>query len=433
MAAATEKVFSPGRWLKGFFKSVLFAPVPVRSYWLVAGYFCFLLFLFLFRQTALLLGEKGFWLFLAVAVVGSYAVFLVHPFLPERWRGVIQLVLYLAITTYLLLDTDLNAANALMVMSIGVIMAAFWFGLRGAVVLGVFQSVVTYVVFDQPPVARWAGPRADFLEALAALWLMAMFAGLVAELFHEKIRENERLRQVVERQERLGAMGEMVGGLAHELRNPLLIIKSAAELIRDGADAAESTELAEYIGGEVNRLNGLLTALLDFAKPETMVFASLNVHDPLGETVEQARLMVAGSKKKIVVHFSGPDKLTVTGDAMFLKQAFLNLLLNAVEAIPETGQIWVASGREVEDNAPFVEIRDNGVGIAEGDLHRIFNPFFTLREKGMGLGLSVTQRILDAHGCKVFVTSQLGQGTTFRVLFPLHFSPPVKAEGVLSV
>ncbi len=225
----------------------------------------------------------------------------------------------------------------------------------------------------------------------------------------------------------------MVGGLANELRNPMLIIKSAAELIRDGDDAEESSELAEYIGGEVNRMGGLLTALLDFAKPESMSFDSMNVHEPLRETVDQARVMVAGSKKRIALHFSGPESLTVTGDAMFLKQAFFNLLLNAVEAIPETGQIWVQSGREAEDNAPFVEVRDNGVGIAQGDLHRIFNPFFTLREKGMGLGLSVTQRILDAHGCKVFVTSQLGQGTTFHVVFPVHFTPPVTAQGALYV
>ncbi len=396
----------------------LLVQVPAKSYWLVAGYLCFLLFLFLFRNAAIFLSIRGFWIFFALALVAAYAVFLVLPLFPAKARGVLQLGLYLLASTYFLVDSGLNLANTLVVMCIGIVLGAFLYGLRGAGLLAVFQTAVLYLLFDQPDLSLPTEKSAEFFESVAGLWILAIFAGVVAEVFHERGKENQRLREQVERQERLSATGELTGGLDHELRNPLLIIKGAGELIAESTDPKEVRELAMYITGEVKRLNGLLSTLLDFAKPETMRFEPMDLQVPLKGACEEVRVFVEASKKPVTLHYTPGKAMEVTGDAQFLKQAFLNLLLNAVEAIPATGQIWVRTGRELDTGDPWVEIRDNGTGISQQDLKRIFNPFFSMRDKGVGLGLSVTQRILDAHQCRMTVESQLGQGTQFRIAFP---------------
>ena len=228
--------------------------------------------------------------------------------------------------------------------------------------------------------------------------------------------------------DRLSMMGTLASGLAHEIRNPLGGIRAAAEMLQRELDSLDHQEYAQMIVSEVDRLNQLITQLLDFSKPKKLKKSSVNINQILSELL--ALQKPALTKRNIAVKQEfDPSLPPVFGHESSLKQAFLNLIKNALEAMETGGSLKVSTGfisdyrMQVGEGkaTPMaqVSISDTGVGIPEENLKSLFTPFFTTKAKGTGLGLMMTQRILKEHESQLRVASKRGEGTTFKVLLKL--------------
>jgi signal transduction histidine kinase len=244
--------------------------------------------------------------------------------------------------------------------------------------------------------------------------------------------QNSQVYERMKERDRLAALGQMAAGLAHEIRNPLGAIKGAAQFLQptaggsDGSvDAAGTKEFLNIIVEEVNRLNKIVSQFLDYARPYRGDQEPLDVNDVVRKTLQLLAKEIAGKGIEVVPSFV--DGLPpVRADAEQLVQVFLNLSLNALQAMPDGGRLFVstairrATRRGVA--AAFLEVRfrDTGVGIPPGDLRNLFIPFFTTKEKGTGLGLPISQRIIENHGGTIEVRSQSGMGATFTVLLPVE-------------
>ena len=237
-----------------------------------------------------------------------------------------------------------------------------------------------------------------------------------AILFRD-LTEVQRLKSEVERSRRLAAIGSLAAGVAHEIRNPLSSIKGFATVLRERhRENPEDQRIADIMISEVERLNRVIGQLLEFSRPLTMNRKDSAIEPILQHTVkmieEQAR------KKGIDIRtefpegvpdlFIDPDKMT---------QVFLNLSLNAVNAMDTGGTLSLKISRP-EVRTIRVDVADKGTGIRPDELGRIFDPYFTTRPSGTGLGLPIAQRIVEAHGGKIAVASQQGKGTVFSVFLP---------------
>lgn len=221
--------------------------------------------------------------------------------------------------------------------------------------------------------------------------------------------ENSKLYERIKERDRLAALGEMAAGLAHEIRNPLGAIKGAAQVLDPQGTPADSGDLLRVIVEEVNRLNKVVSEFLDYARPLKQNFAPTDVNDVVSRT---AKLMQGEQlPPDIEVRLELADALPrMMGDAEQLRQVVLNLMLNAVQAMPKGGTLTLCTARPDEAAwrdfraAPeMVElrVRDTGKGIPEEHRPNIFVPFFTTKEKGTGLGLAICQRIVKSHGGSV--------------------------------
>jgi len=242
--------------------------------------------------------------------------------------------------------------------------------------------------------------------------------------------QNSQVYERMKERDRLAALGQMAAGLAHEIRNPLGSIKGAAQYLQPGHTAAATREgtreFLDIIIEEVNRLNKIVSQFLDYARPYRGEQRQLDVAEVLKKTLALfAKEAEDHGKVEIITDFA--DRMPpVRADAEQLLQVFLNLSLNALQAMPGGGKLWISTAlrRSTRRGAvtAFLEIRfrDAGVGIPAGDLKNLFIPFFTTKEKGTGLGLPISQRIIENHGGTIEVRSQPAEGATFTVLLPIE-------------
>jgi len=232
------------------------------------------------------------------------------------------------------------------------------------------------------------------------------------------LTEIKALEEQVRRQDRLAAMGQLSAGVAHEIRNPLGIIKGSAEILKKRFDEHPEEEgLTGFIIDEVNRLSKVVTNFLDFARPKSPVPEEININALLEYTVDLLDKQKTAKKYRVLRQLH-PEPLIVNVDRAQFQQVFLNLMLNGMDAMPDGGVINVRTHLNTSDNSIVVELQDHGEGIAKSDLQKIFNPFFTTKEEGTGLGLSIVHSIVEAHGAVLKVDSVVGQGSTFRIVFP---------------
>jgi signal transduction histidine kinase len=242
--------------------------------------------------------------------------------------------------------------------------------------------------------------------------------------------QNSQVYERMKERDRLAALGQMAAGLAHEIRNPLGSIKGAAQYLQPGqtdASTREGTrEFLDIIIEEVNRLNKIVSQFLDYARPYRGEQRQLEIAEVLKKTLALfAKEAEEHGKVEIVTDLA--DRMPpVRADAEQLLQVFLNLSLNALQAMPGGGKLWISTALRRSTRrgaaAAFLEVRfrDAGVGIPAGDLKNLFIPFFTTKEKGTGLGLPISQRIIENHGGTIEVRSQPGEGATFTVLLPIE-------------
>jgi signal transduction histidine kinase len=250
------------------------------------------------------------------------------------------------------------------------------------------------------------------------------------ERSHRELKEQTRLlleKEVqLRRADRLSALGQLSAGLAHEIRNPLGAIKGAVEILADDyPDGHAKAEFYAILVKEVERLNEVLTNFLNFARPVMPRLAPLDIPTVLVQLEGLVSGQARGHRVQIFTSYhAGPSR--VMADETLVKQAFLNIMLNAVEAMPTGGDLAISTrlspGGEAGARPEWLEIvfDDTGPGIEEEDLGRIFDPFFTTKNDGTGLGLAITHRIIENHHGTIRVVSQRGKGTTFVVTLPLE-------------
>lgn len=238
--------------------------------------------------------------------------------------------------------------------------------------------------------------------------------------------QTERLKKMY-RTDRLATLGELAAGAAHEIRNPLTAIRSTIQyLSRDfSADPAKSEMMTELIA-EVERINKIVQGLLSFARPSELNTSDVNIE----QLVNQTLLLITNTLRKhnIEVEFEYfTDNTTIQGDAEQLKQVFLNIILNAVEAMKEnpaglarTLIISIEKGTPVNTHSRYllVSFEDSGKGIEQKDIENIFNPFFTTKEEGTGLGLAICYGIINRHEGEIEAKSTPGKGTCINIKLP---------------
>lgn len=228
------------------------------------------------------------------------------------------------------------------------------------------------------------------------------------------------------RKERLAYVGTFAANLAHEIRNPLSGIRGVAQLL---AKKLDDPKLDEYIGvliREADRLNLILNDMLDFTRPARLNAAETNIHKILDSVL---LLLGEGAEPDTFHKDYDPSLPAVWGDENRLTQVFLNLIKNAYEALGEQGRVQVntriitdfhiVEGGRGDGKMAVVEIRDNGCGIKEEELEKIFTPFFTTKQKGSGLGMAISLKIIEEHGGLLKIDSTPGEGTRVAVFLPL--------------
>ena len=235
--------------------------------------------------------------------------------------------------------------------------------------------------------------------------------------FAEGLEARRRIEDQIQRTDRLAALGEIAAGVAHEIRNPMTSIKGFVQLIETGLDADDPRK--NYTGiivKEVDRLNKMVQELLYYARPSDSLKLATDLNGILADTLLLVNLNATHRQVKISMDY-GEDLPPVVVDQEQIKQVFLNLLINAVQAGEEGGYIRVAT--QGVQGGVSVTVTDNGKGIDADHIDRLFDPFFTTRDNGTGLGLAVVQKIVDLHHGVVEVESTQGKGTCFRVILPI--------------
>src|SRR5258705_782405 len=258
------------------------------------------------------------------------------------------------------------------------------------------------------------------------------------EILSGKLEEtNQQLRRAeaeARRAERLAALGQLSAGLAHEIRNPLGVIKGSAEMLSRKVAGSEPlvAELAGYISSEVNRLNALVVRFLDFARPSKLETRPERISEIVDHALESAAASFPNAKVKIERQYA-PGLPEIQADRQLCEQVFVNLITNALQAMEEqpgslnatpdgtsNGILRLSIAPEVSNGGPgvCVTVEDSGPGVPPELREQIFNPFFTSKKDGVGLGLSIVAKIVDDHRGTIRLDSDTTKGARFRVFFP---------------
>ncbi len=314
-----------------------------------------------------------------------------------------------AIAKHHLMDITIALKKGLLyTLLVGIITAIYFASVYLASLY--FQSVLgynewPYVLSIVTIIALCFKPLERKLSQLVDLLIFKKTSEMIAE-------ENKKLLEEMRRQDQLKTVAILAAGMAHEIKNPLTSIRTFAEYLPTKYDDPEFREkFQRIVVDEVDRVNNIIKQLLDFSKPEktTTSDASLSL------IIEETLTLLNNNLVKNRIRFSKKldESIVVSVDRNLIKQALLNLFLNAIQAMPDGGLLTVESSN-VGDFAKFT-IRDSGVGIPAENIPHIFNPFYTTKEEGTGLGLSIVHGIIHEHGGKITVQSEMNKGTTVSV------------------
>jgi signal transduction histidine kinase len=231
------------------------------------------------------------------------------------------------------------------------------------------------------------------------------------------IKDITRVRELElrhERNQRLISMGEMAAKLVHEIRNPLCSIELFASMLEKELTTTSHKDLAQGITAGIGSLNTIMTNMLFFARPNKPALKAMRLDSVIAESARLLRPLMDSRNVRLSTELTTCE---LSGDAELLKQVFMNIMINAVQAMPDGGSIDVHMERSKD--AVMVSINDTGCGIPRQDLERIFDPFFTTKDSGTGLGLVIASNIMQAVGGYIKVTSEQGRGSAFRLCFPV--------------
>jgi signal transduction histidine kinase len=375
----------------------------------------------------------------AISILTCLAVFQMVesriPFLGTEGGNVFSIAVKLVLAWVLIVYTGKIQSGYYFILLLPVVSAATSLGLLGTTVFIVLAcaAYLSFLLFvDWTNFYIPGGEIKQLLLRVALLPVVGFLTQQLAETNRMRARSyrtvaeqladaNRNLRAAeaaVRRSDRLAALGQLTAGLAHELRNPLSTIKTSAEMLGKTVpeDNAVAKEVAGYISTEVDRTNSLITRFLEFARPVKLRLDAVDVTTVIDQAISQVERHSPPLPVSIYRNYS-PDAPPILLDAELMERVFYNLLLNAAQASPAQGAITVktrAAGDSIE-----VSIIDRGSGIDPKHLENIFNPFFTTKPEGVGLGLAIVSKIVDEHHGKIVVESHPGEGSIFRVYLPV--------------
>lgn len=299
-----------------------------------------------------------------------------------------------------------------------IILSGFWYGMRGGVVSGLVISAI----YLPHVLLQWENHPAVRLEQLLEILLynvIGMLTGfLSSQINYQRLRAEKNMQQLAEsytklkeqadmiveiedqlrQADRLTALGELSAGLAHEIRNPLGAIRGTAEILNDSLpEHLRHGEFSQLMISEVDRLNQVVENFLKFARPSTNQQTEFKPEEVLSEVLQLTQHQAV--KNRIQVHWEKTALPQAVGDSVQFKQVFLNLVLNALQAIDHDGDLWIESS--FSEHEITLKFRDSGPGIPSDCLDKVFNPFYTTKAAGTGLGLAITYRIVQSHNGKI--------------------------------
>lgn len=290
-------------------------------------------------------------------------------------------------------------------------------GESGEIIMGVIE-IVKDLSSDYRAIIRLQGS----IIVVSSLVMMVLFIVLQTIVMHvskkveKRVDERLQLEEKLNQSERLAHLGSMVATVSHEIKSPLGIIRSTAEILekRIAKVAPGNERLANIIIEETSRLNTITMEFLDFARPQQVK----PKHGNINEIVEKALIFIAPKAEEQKVDINkelSATPLLAHFDAELIYRAILNIIINALQAMPEGGVLRVVSRPGSEGSGVELEIADSGVGMNDNKREHIFKPFFTDKHKGTGLGLAITKNIIDSHNGEIRVESREGSGTTFTI------------------
>jgi len=252
---------------------------------------------------------------------------------------------------------------------------------------------------------------------MGALFLALFFVVKRGEaIIENRARERLRLKEQLTKAQHLSSLGEMVAGVSHEIRNPLGIIRSSAALLKKKMNHFDpSSTIPDIILEESDRLNNIITDFLNFAKPKMPNLAPCRVEEVLDRNITFLASQIEKQGYIIKKHYDNPPK--IMADSAMLYQAFLNILINSMQAMPGGGKIDIQLTSK--DNSVTITFEDEGEGMPEDVMEKIWEPFFTTKEKGTGLGLGIVKNIIEMHNGIIHIDNRSTRGAQVLVKLPV--------------
>lgn len=298
-----------------------------------------------------------------------------------------------------------------------IVMAAAWYGLRGGISMALLISVAI-TPFILINVGTSSSLAKEIAEIVFYFGIGILGGGLVDRESRARTRA-EKLRHDLERSYHLALAGQIAAGVAHEIKNPLASVRGAVEILTDpNVKEDEKQEFRSIVMHEVRRIDATITDFLQLARPQDPVFLPMDLQEVIMSTLKQ--LEPQATTKNVTLRFEPAETAPMSGDRERIHEVLLNLLLNAMEASREGDTITVSLHIERNENEAVVNVADQGVGMSPEVLYRVFEPFYTTRSNGTGLGLSLVKAIIEQHAGQIDIQSVEGIGTTVTLRFPTH-------------
>lgn len=280
----------------------------------------------------------------------------------------------------------------------------------GLALIGSLLTVIIYSLFTTEPII-------GFTDLLVSLFLIQMLGILMLAMIIETIKANRTIHEQLIRTEKIHSVGELTASMAHEVRNPLTVVRGFIQLFaHDNVSLDKRKMYSNLILQELDRAESILTDYLQFSRPSLENIKPLHVSSEMNSIFNMMEPFAINKGVELVQKFSADEGIYFEGDSGVFRQSMVNIIKNAIEATPPKGKVTIALSQSESD--VIVEIKDTGIGMNREQLRRLGEPFFSTKEKGTGLGLMVTFSSIQRMKGEINIASHVGKGTSFFITFP---------------